>query len=53
MSVLGLILIILLVMLLLGAAPAWPYSRSWGYAPSGLLTLLLIVVLILAIAGRI
>jgi hypothetical protein len=43
----GLILLIVLVVLLLGAAPAWPYSRSWGYAPSGILGLLLVVLLIL------
>ena len=44
---LGLILIILLVLLLLGALPVYPHSRSWGYQPSGLLVLILIVVIIL------
>ena len=46
------ILVILLVLLLLGAVPAWPYSRSWGYAPSGLLGVVLLVVIILALTGR-
>jgi hypothetical protein len=50
---LGLILIILLVVLLLGSAPAWPYSRGWGYRPSGLLGLVLVIVLILVLMGRI
>jgi hypothetical protein len=49
----GLILLIILVLLLIGALPSWPYSRSWGYAPSGLLTLVVVVVVILAITGRI
>jgi hypothetical protein len=43
----GLILLILLVLLLLGAVPAWPYSRGWGYGPSGVVGLLLIVLIIL------
>ena len=47
-----LILIIILVLLLLGAAPAWPHSRNWGYAPSGLLGVVLLVVIILALTGR-
>jgi hypothetical protein len=49
---LGTILLIVLVLLLLGALPRWPYSRNWGYAPSGLLTLVVVVVVILAITGR-
>jgi hypothetical protein len=49
----GLILIIVLVILLLGAVPSWPYSRNWGYAPSGGLGLVLIIVLILVLLGRI
>jgi Protein of unknown function (DUF3309) len=48
-----LILIIVLVVLLLGAAPAWPYSRGWGYYPSGALGLILLIVLILLLLGRI
>ena len=43
----GLILLIILIILLLGAVPAWPYSRSWGYAPSGGIGLILLIVLIL------
>jgi len=49
----GLILIIILVLLLLGALPAWPYSRSWGYYPSGGLTLVLLIVILLLLMGRI
>lgn len=47
------ILLIVLVLLLIGALPRWSYSRSWGYAPSGLLTLVVVVVLLLALTGRI
>ena len=47
------ILLVILILLLLGAVPAWPHSRSWGYAPSGLLGVVLIVVLILLLMGRI
>jgi hypothetical protein len=43
----GLILLIVLIVLLLGAVPAWPYSRRWGYGPSGLLGLVLVVLLVL------
>lgn len=50
---LGTILIIILILLLLGAVPAWPYSRGWGYGPSGLLGLVLVVLLILVLMGRI
>jgi hypothetical protein len=49
----GLILLIVLIILLLGAAPAWPYSRSWGYYPSGGLGLLLLLVLVLVLMGQI
>jgi hypothetical protein len=49
---LSLILLIVLVMLLVGALPSWPYSRSWGYAPSGLMTLVVVVVVLLAVTGR-
>ncbi len=45
----GLILLILLVLLLLGAVPAWPYSRGWGYYPSGLAGVLLILLIVLLI----
>jgi hypothetical protein len=47
------ILIIILILLLIGALPAWPYSSGWGYYPGGGLGLILIVVIILALAGRI
>jgi hypothetical protein len=43
----GLILLIVLIILLLGAVPAWPYSRNWGYGPSGGLGLILVIVLVL------
>lgn len=49
----GLILLIVLIVLLLGAAPAWPYSRGWGYYPSGGLGLVLVIVLILLLMGQI
>jgi len=49
----GLILLIVLVLLLLGVLPAWPYSRGWGYAPSGLLTVVVVLVVVLALMGRI
>jgi Protein of unknown function (DUF3309) len=51
-DMLGAILLIVLVLLLIGALPNWPHSRSWGYAPSGLLTLVLVVVVVLALMGR-
>jgi hypothetical protein len=47
------ILIIILILILLGAIPAWPYSRSWGYGPSGIVGVVLIVLLILLLMGRI
>lgn len=47
------ILLIILVLLLLGAIPAWPHSRSWGYGPSGGLGLILVILLILVVLGRI
>ena len=43
----GLILIIILIILLLGSVPSWPYSRNWGYGPSGGLGLLLVIVIVL------
>jgi hypothetical protein len=46
------ILLILLILMLLGALPTWPYSRSWGYYPSGGLGLIVVVVLVLLLAGR-
>jgi len=49
---LGTILIVLLVLMLLGALPTWPHSKSWGYYPSGGLGLLLLVLVILLLTGR-
>ena len=48
----GTILIVILILFLVGALPTWPHSRSWGYAPSGLLGTILIVLLILFLLGR-
>jgi hypothetical protein len=50
---LGTILIIVLLLLLLGAWPSWPYSRAWGYYPTSGLGLVLVVVLVLVLLGRI
>jgi hypothetical protein len=50
---LGTILLIVLVLLLIGAIPSWPHSRSWGYAPSGGIGLLLLILLILVLLGKI
>ena len=49
---LGTILIVILILFLLGVLPAWPHSRSWGYAPTGVLGTILIIVLILYLLGR-
>jgi len=49
---LGLILLIVVVLLLLGAIPAWPHSRGWGYAPSGGLGLVLLILVVLLLMGR-
>jgi Protein of unknown function (DUF3309) len=48
----GTVLIVLLVLLLIGALPTWPYSSGWGYYPSGGLGLIVLIVLILALTGR-
>jgi hypothetical protein len=50
---LGTILLIILILILLGALPTWPYSAGWGYYPSGGAGLLLVIVLILLMVGRI
>jgi hypothetical protein len=50
---LGTILFIVLILMLIGAIPTWPHSRSWGYGPSGGLGLVVIVLLVLLLSGRI
>jgi hypothetical protein len=50
---LGTILLIIIILLLLGALPTWPYSAGWGYYPSGGLGLVVLVLLVLLVAGRI
>jgi len=49
---LGAILLVVLILLLLGAIPAWPHSRGWGYGPSGGLGLVLLIVVVLLLMGR-
>jgi len=49
---LGTVILIVLVLALLGAFPSWPHSRSWGYAPSGVLGVVVIVLLLLVLTGR-
>lgn len=50
---LGMIVLIFLLLLFFGALPAWPHSHSWGYAPSGALGTVVVVVLVLLVLGRI
>jgi hypothetical protein len=50
---LGTILLILLILMLLGAIPVWPYNRNWNYGPSGGLGLILVILIILVLLGRI
>ena len=47
------ILLIILILMLVGAIPSWPHSRSWGYFPSGLIGLILTIVIIMLLLGRI
>ncbi len=49
----GTILLVVLVLALLGVIPAWPHSRSWGYAPSGGISLVVVILLVLLLSGRI
>jgi len=49
---LGTLLLIVLVVLLIGAVPSWPYSRGWGYYPSGVLGIVFVVLIILLLTGR-
>ncbi|MBS7538583.1 DUF3309 domain-containing protein [Ancylobacter lacus] len=46
------ILLIILVLILVGALPSWGYSRNWGYGPSGIVTILLIVLIVMMLTGR-
>lgn len=50
---LGMILFIILILMLLGAIPTWPHSRSWGYGPSGGISLVLAIIIVLLLMGRI
>jgi hypothetical protein len=50
---LSIILLVVLILLLVGAIPSWPHSRGWGYGPSGILGIMLVVVLVLALTGRV
>jgi hypothetical protein len=50
---LGTILLVLLILALVGALPSWPHSRQWGYAPTGGLGLVLLIVVVLLVTGRI
>lgn len=49
---LGTVLLIVLVLVLLGAIPSWPHSRSWGYGPSGVIGLLVLVLIVMLVTGR-
>lgn len=49
---LGTILLIVLILLLVGAIPAWPHSKSWGYAPSGVLGIVVIILIVLLLTGN-
>jgi hypothetical protein len=49
---LGTILLVVLILMLIGAVPTWPHSRSWGYAPSGALGLVVVVIIVLLLMGR-
>jgi hypothetical protein len=50
---LGTILLIILILVLIGAIPTWPYSSGWGYGPSGIVGVVLVIVLILVLLGRV
>jgi hypothetical protein len=49
---LGTILLIVLILMLIGAIPTWPHSKSWGYTPSGVLGLVVVILLVLVLTGR-
>lgn len=48
----GTILLVVLILLLIGAIPSWPHSKSWGYGPSGLLGVVAVVIIVLLLTGR-
>jgi Protein of unknown function (DUF3309) len=50
---LGTILLIVLALILIGALPTWPYSANWGYGPTGILSLLVLIMLVMVLAGRV
>jgi hypothetical protein len=50
---LGTLLLVVVILLLIGAIPSWPYSRSWGYGPSGVLGVVVLIVVLLVVMGRI
>lgn len=50
---LGTLLLIILILILIGALPTWPYSRSWGYYPGGIVGIIVIILLILILLGRV
>jgi uncharacterized protein DUF3309 len=49
---LGMILLIVLILALVGVIPSWPHSRSWGYAPGGMVGLVLVIVVVMLVAGK-
>ena len=50
---LGTVLLIIVILMLIGAIPTWPHSKGWGFAPSGVVSVVLVVVVVLLVAGRI
>lgn len=52
-TAMGLILLIVIIILLVGGLPTWPYSREWGYGPSGTLSVLLLILLVLVLLGHV
>jgi hypothetical protein len=52
-AMLGTVLLVILILLLIGALPTYPYSRTWGYGPSGVIGIILVIVLILLLTGRV
>jgi len=52
-AMLSTVLLVVLILLLIGSIPSWPHSRGWGYGPSGILGVVLVIVLVLALTGRV